>query len=230
MNIVSGAIAVAPGVLLDECPTSPFSTRLVSSSALAGEYDPADAFSDGLLLYARADPGHLGPRGGQACAGGGADDGVTTITRPIMSRSLVPVLSAARRAELDTAYRQTEYHVFREPDPFFFRIDEPCEALSGEESWAFLTACNPGSDPLSAEENEQRLEQLRRLVAGRWFHLPGEGRSPDATWREASLWIRGIRLAEAIELAERFGQLALVWGDPVPRLIWTRWADHCEGS
>ncbi|MFQ3591700.1 MAG: DUF3293 domain-containing protein, partial [Gemmataceae bacterium] len=89
---------------------------------------------------------------------------------------------------------------------------------------------NPGSQWLTVEENRQRMHELEQQVAGRWDYLPAEGRSPDGQWREPSLWIRGIERTQAIELAERFGQLALVWGDPQPELVWTRWADQAGSS
>jgi hypothetical protein len=137
-------------------------------------------------------------------------------------------MTPARRAELEHAYRQTVYRVFTQPQSFLLRIDEPCPHLSASEPWAFLTACNPASVWLSPQENAQRMADLTAVVAVRWAYLPGEGASPDGRWREASLWIRGISQSEAIALAESFGQVALVWGDPVPQLLWTRLADHSD--
>jgi hypothetical protein len=65
---------------------------------------------------------------------------------------------------------------------------------AGADSWAFISACKPGSVALSAE-NAKRHEALVDRVGAR-----------------KSLLILGISRSEAVELGRQFGQLALVWG------------------
>jgi hypothetical protein len=84
----------------------------------------------------------------------------------------------------------------------------------GANKWAFVTAWNPASVPLSREENDARQRELIRLVeaAGHTW-IRGEGRGKDPTWTpEESLLILDISRGEAIALGKQFGQLAIVAG------------------
>jgi hypothetical protein len=112
--------------------------------------------------------------------------------------------------DLEAAYRRTAYRVFADP-PFVIRIDQPSpeadRLLGAADSWAFLSACNPGSIPLADAENAARTAALRARIGDA---IPGEGR--DADWAEASFWF-AAPLAVALDLACEFGQLALVAGD-----------------
>lgn len=80
--------------------------------------------------------------------------------------------------------------------------------------WAFITAWNPGSRPLSKHENARRRAELRAAVKEAGLEaLDGEGVGQDPSWPpEQSLLILDISRGKAISLGRRFGQLAIVVG------------------
>jgi hypothetical protein len=128
------------------------------------------------------------------------------------------------RDQLEAAYRATDYRVEDIPGgPLVICIDERCDQLPAAE-WAFVTACNPRSVCLSEEDNARRTAELEAAVGelGRiYFHGHGVGRN--GTWPpEPSLLILGIAEPDAVELAKRFGQNAIVAGRPgePARLVW----------
>ena len=128
------------------------------------------------------------------------------------------------RGDLEAAYRATDYRVEDAPGgPFVIRVGEVCDRLDGE--WAFVTACNPGSNPVSDVENARRMAELEATVreGGRtYYHGHGVGR--DGRWpAEPSLLILGITEPQARALAERLGQNAIVVGrtGERARLVWT---------
>lgn len=79
----------------------------------------------------------------------------------------------------------------------------------GAYSWAFLTAWNPGSILLTLEENKIRNSELIREL-GSFESIEGEGKAED--WKEESFLVFGIDLRNALELAKKFGQNAIVFG------------------
>jgi hypothetical protein len=128
------------------------------------------------------------------------------------------------RGALDAAYRATDYRVEDAPGgPFVVRIGDVCAEVDGE--WAFVTACNPGSVRLSDDENGRRMADLEAQVRKRgWRYHHGHGVGRDGNWPpEPSLLVVGIAETEALELAERFGQNAIVVGrgGEAARLAWT---------
>jgi hypothetical protein len=124
---------------------------------------------------------------------------------------------------LAAAYRDTDYWVDHPRGRFAIRIGEPVPQIVAE-SWAFITACNPGSKPLTAKENAARMRKLEQIVRdlGLSF-LRGEGVGRDGAWPpEPSLLILNIDEATAIDLARQSGQAAIVFGrrgEPA-RLVW----------
>ena len=86
---------------------------------------------------------------------------------------------------------------------------------AGVTTWAYVTACNPGSVLLSKEENTARQSELARIVAERGFAAyPGEGIGDGGAWpAEPSLLIVGITHEDAVDLGRRFGQVAVVYGE-----------------
>jgi hypothetical protein len=134
-------------------------------------------------------------------------------------------------ANLEAAYRNTDYWVDDAPDePFAIRIGEPSLELAviltaaGEFEWAFVTACNPGSVQFAERDNQQRMWKLEEAVrSGGWFVYHGHGVGRDSEWPpEPSLLILGISETEALDLAQTFGQNAIVagrLGEPA-RLVW----------
>ena len=90
-----------------------------------------------------------------------------------------------------------------------------------------MTAHNPGSVPLTAEENGARHTQLEADVRARGYEaFAGEGVGDDGAWpAEASLLILGIARDEATALGHAHAQRAVVWGgvgEPALLLICSR--------
>jgi hypothetical protein len=137
-------------------------------------------------------------------------------------------MTADLNPQLRKAYRETEYRV-TEGEPFVLRVDEPCPELLGlyraknVSCAAFITACNPFSQPLSAEENARRQAELRSELARRsLFYLEGVGQHPSGTWPgEPSFLVLGLALEAAKTLGRAYEQNAIVWcgADAVPRLV-----------
>jgi hypothetical protein len=97
----------------------------------------------------------------------------------------------------------------------------------GLRHWAFVTAHNPGSVRLTAEENRTRHTRLEADVSARGYEaFPGEGVGDDGEWPpEASLLILGMPRAEATALGQAHAQRAVVWGgvgEPALLLICSR--------
>jgi hypothetical protein len=136
----------------------------------------------------------------------------------------------ATMTDLERAYRATTYRVFLPGGGLDLRIDVPSPELvswlaeEGFEEWAVLTAANPGSQPLPTPENAGRQAQLECTLLEEDFEpYAGENVADAADWpREESCFVPGISLAEAIALAQQFGQNAILFGgaDGVPRLVW----------
>ena len=135
------------------------------------------------------------------------------------------------REQWEAAYLYTDYRVDDAPNgPFVIRLGElsiDLEELLRDEcefTWAFVTACNPGSVAQLEEVNLRRAAELQSCVRKRhWRYFVGSGVGRDGQWpAEPSLLILGIRAEDAIELARRFGQNALVVGaaGERARLVW----------
>jgi hypothetical protein len=124
------------------------------------------------------------------------------------------------RSDLDAAYRATRYIAESKHGDIVIRIDLPTPALDtmlaahGCTEWAFISACNPGSQLLSASENAERHVQL--LAAVKTLGLPwlsGHGVPDHPDWQpEISLLILGITKEQATKLAAHFDQNAIVYG------------------
>jgi hypothetical protein len=130
---------------------------------------------------------------------------------------------------LDAAYRATDYRVDGPHGPFVIRIGEfsiDVEQLLFDEvefDWAYLTACNPGSERLADDANARRTQELRDRLRCRWHHVyDGVSVGRDGTWREPSFMVLGMTEDEAVQIGRRFGQNAVVVGrmaEPA-RLVW----------
>jgi hypothetical protein len=114
-------------------------------------------------------------------------------------------------------YRQTSYDV-RLPGGAraSLRIGKPVPeslCLWARRDWPllFISACNPHSKPLPADENRDRTRTLlSRLDRSRLRRLVGVGRMAHQAWREASFLVAGLSLELADRLAVEFGQNAIV--------------------
>ena len=134
-------------------------------------------------------------------------------------------------AHLEMAYRATDYVVEAADGAFTLRVDEASAALAalhvrrGVGGSVFISAWNPLSVPRSAGENDSAHARLLvALRADGHEAIEGWGRDPSGEWpAERSLLVPGLALPRALELAQRFGQNALLQAaeDAVPRLVWT---------
>lgn len=86
-------------------------------------------------------------------------------------------------------------------------------ATRGVTTWAFVTAWNPGSQPLHPEENPAHQNRLETDVRNLGFEMfSGVGEPLDSEWPpERSLLILGIS-PDAIALGHSYGQVAIVVG------------------
>ena len=122
---------------------------------------------------------------------------------------------------LDTAYRKTSYFADTPAGRLRIRIGEAHAVLDtlvaarGHRQWAYVTAHNPASVRLTADENRTRHTRLEADVRARGYEVfPGEGVGDDGEWpAEASLLILGIARDEATALGHAHAQRAVVWGD-----------------
>lgn len=127
-------------------------------------------------------------------------------------------------------YRQTKYVIEDGEISFTIRLVEQNPGLdrfladSAHGSWAFLTAYNPLSQPLSENENSSRQIELKTYLNElRLTYLNGSGIGDDPSWEpEPSLFILDIGRHLAIETARHFDQNAILWGEAgsIPELIW----------
>ncbi len=119
--------------------------------------------------------------------------------------------------EIIQSYNQAEYYFegFDEPlkvGEIHSGISELLNQLKAS-SWCFITAWNSLSVELSPEENTKRNEELFAELHD-YQVIKGEGRDPNGKWTsERSFLIIGISRKKAIELAVKFGQRAIVYGE-----------------
>ncbi len=131
---------------------------------------------------------------------------------------------------LSAAYAATTYCVFLPGGPLELRLEQPEAALvrwlkaEGIAAWAILTAHNPSSERLPAEQNAERQSSLEcKLLEQGYEPYVGENRADGGQWvAEETRFIPKISLSHAMVLARQFGQNALVYGgaDGVPHLSW----------
>jgi len=119
----------------------------------------------------------------------------------------------------EAAYRATTYGVADGAHRLAIRIGERCAALDallaerGAGEWAYLTAWNPGGQPAAPEANAAAQARLEaELAAAGRACLRGASRGDGGWPPEPSLLVLGLPRAEALALARRHGQEALVVG------------------
>ncbi|HUY32625.1 MAG TPA: DUF3293 domain-containing protein [Pirellulales bacterium] len=122
--------------------------------------------------------------------------------------------------ELSEAYRRTTYYADTPRGRLAIHIGQFDAELDrlladhGCRAWAYLTAHNPRSQRLSADENQRRQARLEReLRAGGWICFSGEGVGARGDWPpEISTLVLGVDEATATRLGEVFEQNAIVVG------------------
>lgn len=139
-------------------------------------------------------------------------------------------MSPEEFSALDAAYRATTYRVHFgdgdadiRVDQFQPRVDRWLEDF-GADRWAYVTAANPGSARLGDDDNQLRQAQLlAALAADSWPSVDGESIADAGDWPvEAGVLIGGMTPADALRLARRFGQNAILAGERgrPARLVW----------
>lgn len=133
-------------------------------------------------------------------------------------------------SELAKAYAATTYRIYLPEGALNLRIGQASRALQGwltaegQDEFAIITACNPGSARYRAAENADAQARLAcDLLEAGYDALPAEN-VPDGDWPvEESFFVPGMSVVEACALAEGYGQLAIVHGDGdgIARLAWT---------
>ena len=125
-----------------------------------------------------------------------------------------------QRRRFEAAYRATTYAAALPGGVVALRVGGTHSALdaflaaAGATSWAFVSAWNPRSAPLPAEENATRQRALVAAVGALGLAaFPGVGRGDDGSPPEESLLIAGITRDAAGALGERFSQNAVVFGE-----------------
>lgn len=131
---------------------------------------------------------------------------------------------------LERAYRATRYTAERDGESVSLVVGEPHPQLdrwlaaANAEEWAYLTACNPRSRPLTAEANALRMAALVvDLGVIGWPLVHGAGVPLEPGWTpEPSVLVLGLSRPVALELARRYEQHALVCGrrGGVAELVW----------
>lgn len=129
------------------------------------------------------------------------------------------------------AYLETEYRVHGEPG-LTLRVGQASSVLLSAHKLrkadcsAFLTACNPFSEPYDAALNAARQAALAKELSRRsLIFLPGIGQHPSNEWPgEDSFLVFGLTLEAAKVLGLKFEQNGFVWNgaDAVPQLILLR--------
>jgi Protein of unknown function (DUF3293) len=134
-------------------------------------------------------------------------------------------------SDLIQAYTETEFRVL-EGMPFTLQVGQVSSDLlvahkrHRVDCSAFLTACNPFSQELTDEANEERQKALAKELASRSLEfVAGIGQHPSNQWPgEPSYLIFGLTLEAAKTLGVRLEQNAIVWNgsDGTPQLILLR--------
>ena len=132
-------------------------------------------------------------------------------------------------AALRQAYLATLYIVETEP-PFALTIGEISASLAAlyaareVDCCAYLTACNPHSQRLSAAANALRQQALIHDIQNTDLEMiEGRGQHPDSAWpAEPSILILGMNRDLACELGRKYEQNAVVLCGPtaLPELVW----------
>lgn len=127
------------------------------------------------------------------------------------------------------AYRAAHYQVRDGAGSFTLKVGRRSAELaslmtaSGYECVAFITACNPYSQPLDVQQNRFLQLQLEQELRRQGYELlPGVGFDPTGEWPgEESLLVLGMELSHARQTGQRYRQNALIWADTdaIPQLI-----------
>lgn len=130
------------------------------------------------------------------------------------------------------SYQQTDYRVEHCPTPIRIGVYNPLlDAIlssSGSKQWAIITAYNPLSkictEYVNIAANEALKPYIQPFTIYNTIHIPLV-----RTWpKEMGYFVLGIPKMQAMALAEKFNQFAIVYGHKnlKPELCFTK---HFEG-
>ncbi len=142
----------------------------------------------------------------------------------LFSESILP-------QDLIQAYCETEYRALVEPpfvltvgiaSPELIRLYQAHKVACA----SFITAFNPFSRELTADENYRRQRELTKELTRRSLDfVEGVGQHPSGDWPgESSYLVFGLEFEAAKSLGKAFEQNAIVWcgADAVPNLVLLR--------
>lgn len=157
-----------------------------------------------------------------------------TGTPELVSRTVIGPVSQEQSSisqSLLQAYQEADFRVHALP-PFLLKIGVASPQLAqlyhqhGSTCAAFLTACNPYSEPMGDVENAAFQHKLsRELTSLGLSFLPGIGQDSQGQWPgEPSFLVLDLPLEAAKTMGAQYRQNALVWcgADAVPQLILLR--------
>ncbi len=133
------------------------------------------------------------------------------------------------RTELAAAYAATTYRLYLPDGVLDLRLEQRhprlCEWLTGlgVREFIIITADNPGSVLLAADENALRRGRLDAELRLAGYVAYPASNIPDGDWpAEQAFLVLAMPASEALALARQFGQLAVVYGsdEGLPRLRW----------
>ncbi len=136
------------------------------------------------------------------------------------------------KAYYSTTYRIIKPRIELKPGRICHELDQFLEE-NGIDKWAVITAFNPNSRHQNDKLNDRATRRLKkRLDEGgkKYRNLVAEA-DPDSPWPpEYGFFTEVSSLQEAVELAEDFGQKAIVYGERgvLPSIVWTALQDHSE--
>ena len=130
------------------------------------------------------------------------------------------------------ATQETLYWVDLAEGPISFTLGVACPKLDawlaskGIGEWAFLAAHNPHAQSLPVQENQKRHKQLPEDVERLGFmFVTGRDESKDKSLTpEVCLCIFGIAAEQALRLAKRYAQVAIIVGQQgsPPQLLYAQ--------
>lgn len=127
--------------------------------------------------------------------------------------------------ELIQAYKATCYSILNPKiDIYLEKENEALQSFLKEESfdsWCFITAWNPFSKALSAEENKTLNKKLETDLIN-YAVLPAAGNDTLGKWSpEISFFVGNISKEQAFFLGKKYEQNAIVYGEveKMPELL-----------
>jgi hypothetical protein len=90
---------------------------------------------------------------------------------------------------------------------------------------SFITACNPHSVIATEEANRMQQKKLHEeLCEMGYVILNASGMNVEETWIEESFFVLGLAKIDAIDIASKYHQNAIVWSDfnAFPQLVLLR--------